>query len=243
LNFINGLIHGVRPGYTFTYETMEALRYHQHFTDVLVIGFGTGSFVETLLRDSNVERVTLVELNSALLTNLAKIPALKSVLDDPKLEIIIDDGRRYLIRNERQFDLVMIDPLRQTTANSNNLYSREFFETIDRSLSDSGIFLVWADEIPVVTNTLASVFPQLRLTVIDQGDHGFFLASRKGLSGPKRSLSDLLASYSQEERHNIIEVRSRLTPVPTDQLRFDREFPINEDLKPVNEYYLGRPTQ
>jgi spermidine synthase len=56
------------------------------------------------------------------------------ILDNPKVNTIIDDGRRFLLRTNKKFDLIAIDPVRTTTFYSNNLYSCQFFELVNEHL-------------------------------------------------------------------------------------------------------------
>ena len=163
VTFINGSAHGGRPGYAFYYETIEAMSRAPKLTNALVIGFGTGSLVETLLKSDEIKEVVLVELNRTLIANLRRLPLFDNMLNDPRLRLIIDDGRRYLINSEEKFDLITTDPLRTTTAYSNNLYSENFFRLIDKHLTPGGIYLAWQDEHHVVPKTLASVFPYIEM--------------------------------------------------------------------------------
>ena len=125
--FINGSAHGGRPNYRFHYETIEAMSRTPDAHKALVIGFGTGSIVETILKSAEIKQVVLVELNRTLIANLRKLPLLQHILSDPRVHLIIDDGRRYLIDSHEKFDLITTYPLRTTTAYSNNLYSESFF--------------------------------------------------------------------------------------------------------------------
>ena len=162
LTFINGSAHGGRPVYAFYYEIIEAMSWAQKLTNALVIGFGTGSLVETLLMSEEIKEVVLVELNSTLIANLRRLPLFDHMLSDPRVRLIIDDGRRYLLNNEEKFDLITTDPLRTTTAYSNNLYSENFFHLVDKHLNPGGVYLAWQDEHHVVPKTLASYSPILK---------------------------------------------------------------------------------
>lgn len=75
-NFINGVARGGRPIYSFYYETIEAMSRSPNLKTALVIGYGTGSIVETLLKSDGLKEIVLVEVNNTLLRNLRKIPFL-----------------------------------------------------------------------------------------------------------------------------------------------------------------------
>jgi predicted membrane-bound spermidine synthase len=231
-NWINGLGHGGRPGYGFYYEAIEGLSFARQVESVLIVGFGTGSITEMILKMNGVRKVTIVELNPALLKNLEKMPFFRGLLREDRVEVIIDDGRRFLLRTDERFDLIQIDALRATTAYSNNLYSRQFFELAGRHLNEGGVFMVWMDEYRVIPKTTLAAFDHVRV-------YDFFcLASNVAFVRNDEVQSELLADFSPEERETIATQGSYVGDE-----RFIEEitvgYDVNEDWKPVTEYYLG----
>ena len=231
-NYINGLGHGRRPGYGFYYEAIEGLSFARQVENVLIIGFGTGSTTEMMLKMNGVRKVTIVELNAALLRNLEKMPLFRELLHDDRVEVIIDDGRRWLLRTDERFDLIQIDALRATTAYSNNLYSRQFFQLAARHLNEGGVFMVWMDEFRVIPKTILAAFDHLRV-------YDFFcLASNVPFVRNDEVRRELLADFSPAERLKIATQGEYIGDE-----RFIEEitvgYDVNEDWKPVTEYYLG----
>ena len=231
-NYINGSGHGGRPIPIFYYESLAALGFSQKAENALIIGFGTGSFVETLALASDVASITLVELNNTLLKNLKKIPVLNRILTNEKLKIIIDDGRRYLLRTDKIFDIIMTDPLRSTTAYSNNLYSYEFFQIVKKHLSKGGVFVVWMDEYHVIPKTVINTFNHVR--IYDQ----FCIASDTPLLPNNNRINLVLNQFPKNFQKNIIR-SARYIADQKQSAPFVREYPMNRDFKPVCEYYLG----
>ena len=92
-----------------------------------------------ILKSEEIREVVLVELNRTLIANLHRLPLLDRILNDPRLHLVIDDGRRYLINSQEGFDLITTDPLRTTTA-CNNLYADSFFRLIATHLNPQGIW-------------------------------------------------------------------------------------------------------
>ena len=172
-NWINGLSHGNRPNPWYMGEAVEAFSFAPECRDVLVIGFGAGTFVETALNVNEVEHLTLVEINASVVENFSKIREFKQLLTDPRVSLVIDDGRRFLLRTDHTYDMILIDPMRTTASYSNNLYSREFFELVKRRLKPRGLFLAWTDDFWVFPHTLAGVFPKLRMYGFSE-ETGFF---------------------------------------------------------------------
>jgi hypothetical protein len=232
-NYINGLGHGGRPGYAFYYEALEALSYASRAKDILVIGYGTGSIAEVVAKSSETESITIVELSNTLMTNLKRINVFKTLLADERINVIIDDGRRFLLRSKEKYDLILIDALRTTTSHSNNVYSREFFDLVAKHLTDGGVFLVWMDEYRVIPNTVSSVFDHVRLY-----DY-FCLASNRAFSKNRQRAHDILMQYSTSDRERILKFEGAYVGDRAYIIRMVDGYPINQDWKPTTEYFLG----
>ena len=239
VNYINGLGHGYRPGYSYFNCANEAVRFTPRPEHVLIIGYGLGSTAEAFLKVDTLKQLTIVELSQTLMTNLKKIPLLKKQMSDPRVKLIIDDGRRmFLLRHKEKFDLIFMDPLRTTTAYSNNIYSQEFFRIIKQHLNDTGVFMVvLVDEYRVLPKTLTTVFPHVRLY------KQFCLASLRPLTPDEEQKARLLAAYTQPEREKMAEpLFAQFEHYIGDEhhiRKLTRGYPVNTDLKPVCEYYIG----
>ncbi len=240
-NWINGLSHGNRPNPWYMGEAVEAFSFAPECRDVLVIGFGAGTFVETALNVNEVEHLTLVEINASVVENFSKIREFKQLLTDPRVSLVIDDGRRFLLRTDHAYDMILIDPMRTTASYSNNLYSREFFELVKRRLKPRGLFLAWTDDFWVFPHTLAGVFPKLRMYGFSE-ETGFFLASNEPLVENDQRATAILAKYPPAMRQALRE---------DDDYMGDESYvredtagcPTSRDWKPVMEYYFWRELQ
>jgi spermidine synthase len=231
-NFINGVAHGGRPIYSFYYETIEAMSRSSDLERVLVIGYGTGSIVETLLKSDEVKEIVLVEVNGTLLRNLGKIPLFATMLRDPRVHLIVDDGRRYLFNTANRFDLITTDALWSFTAYSNNLYSQEFYRLVQTHLRPRGVYLAWYDEQHVIPKTLASVFSQVQMF------RSFSLAANTDLSINEGRRQRLLNQFSPAEQKSMLANGGYVG----DRSRIEhdaKDYPINREWEPWTEYYLG----
>jgi len=233
--YINGMPHGGRPHPQFFYEAIEALSHNRQIKNILIIGFGTGSTTETILQLNPKPKIRIVELSPVLIKNLTNISYLNTILSDDAVDLIYADGRKYLYNSGEQFDAIFMDPLFTTTSYSNNLYSKQFFELIRNHLTSQGVLMTWMDEYHIVPKTLCSVFP-----FVDQHDF-FCVTSNQELRQDSvykdelfnlfpKIYSDLLRIDS-EERHPLTKTRILENTV---------RYPINEDYKPVCEYFIGR---
>lgn len=232
-NFINGQGHGYRPGPLFYAEAIEGLTFAPSPRNVLVLGFGAGSGTEAALLSTDAIRVTVVELCSSVIGNMQKLPMFDRIFRDRRLHLVIDDGRRFLQRSDERFDVILMDPLRTTTAYSNNLHSRQFFSLAAKHLTPGGILMVGGvGECLVIPRTLAEEFPFVRSYL------SFTLASKYPMHQNQERLRAMLGSYSVEMQAAIWSLAQ--DPLEgRDLAKAIEGYPVNQDWMPVSEYYLG----
>lgn len=234
ITYINGMTHGGRPNSIFQYEVIETLSHKKDVKNVLIIGFGTGSTTETVLKLSPKPQITLVELNKTLIQNLSQVDTLNSLLVDENINLIYADARKYLYNNEEKFDAIFIDPLRSTTSFSNNLYSKQFFELINNRLNPGGVFMIWIDEYQIIPKTLSSVFSYINQYSV------FCVTSNQELKKNLLYKNELFANYPTHREKLLMIDRNEPNPIQKSKiLEMNAKYPINEDLKPRSEYYIG----
>ncbi|MGH8544619.1 MAG: hypothetical protein ACREX3_13525 [Gammaproteobacteria bacterium] len=119
------------------------LAFHEDPKSALVICFGMGTTFRSLMSwDIDVTAVELVpSVRDAFPFYFDDAEAL---MQDPRGEIVIDDGRRYLQRTGKTFDVITIDPPPPVqAAGSSLLYSTEFYRLIKSRLKRGGIVQQW----------------------------------------------------------------------------------------------------
>ncbi len=240
--YINGLPHGGRPDYFFAAETVEALNFAPSAENILIIGYGTGTITETALKSKRLKKLTLVELNSTLIKNLKRIKVFKRMLMDKKLKLVLDDGRRFLLRTKEKFDLILMDPLRSTTSYSNNLYSQEFFKLAGERLKKEGILMSWMDEGKVFPKTISSVFNYVNMYNLGRANNFLYIASNGIIRKDKRRTFGLVGGLTEKERMGISYFLGKFKYLGDKAYikEIAKGFKINKDKKPHCEYYLGR---
>jgi len=231
-NFINGSNHGSRPGYSYFYEAAEVFRYHPAPTSVFVLGFGAGSITEACVRNPLTKQVTMVEINATLMTNLKKIAEVRNIIDHPKVQNHIEDGRRFLLSDPTCYDAIFIDPLRMQTAYSNNIHSKDFFSLLKSRLKPGGILMVGGQEHPIKEATLMSVFKYVRCYAY------FMLGSDTPFEEKSASQQAFWNALSATEKEKILAESSFIADekLLRDELRF---YPVNSDWQPYTEYFLA----
>lgn len=167
-HFNDGIVMGLRPyGHTY-FQTINELSFSpkSEDLDILIIGFGGGTTVETILMLNNTNSITCVELSKSIIKTSMKFNEIRRILEDPRLNLVIDDGRRFLHSTNQTYDIILVnDPLRETRENSNNLYSKEFYELLQKHLSDKGIVGLFSSrEHDIYPNTIKNAFRYFEYT-------------------------------------------------------------------------------
>jgi spermidine synthase len=108
---------------------------------VLLIGLSSGSWAQVIANNPEVASLTVVEINPGYLTLIGNEPQVASLLTNPKVSIVIDDGRRWLRANPgRRFDAVVSNTTFHFRANATNLLTAEFVDLVKGHLKEGGVF-------------------------------------------------------------------------------------------------------
>lgn len=134
--------------------------FHPKPRHVLSIGLASGSWAQVLIHHPEIERLTVIEINPGYLPLLRQHEAVASLLDNPKLELVIDDGRRWLAAHpERRFDALVMNTTFHWRSQSTNLLSEEFLQLVRAHLHPGGIALLNTTGSAKVYRTALGVFP------------------------------------------------------------------------------------
>jgi spermidine synthase len=169
----------------FTYMLSGLARaYTTNLQSALCIGLGVGIVPMDLARRG--VQVDVVEINPAIVPVATKFFG----LEPDKLHITIDDGRHFLNRCQKQYDVVVLDAFLGDSSPS-HLLTREAFASIRKVLRPGGTLVInsFADLAPErdffttsLSKTLKAVFPGVRMHYSTTGA-AFFVASDHPLTG------------------------------------------------------------
>jgi spermidine synthase len=121
---------------------MSLALYHARPREVLMIGLATGAWAQVIVNNPELERLTIVEINPGYLSLIAKYPPVMTVLTNPKVEINIDDGRRWLNRHpNRKFDAIIQNTTWNSRPNVTNLLSAEYLRLAGSHLREGGVLM------------------------------------------------------------------------------------------------------
>jgi spermidine synthase len=134
--------------------------FHGKPRNVLMIGLSSGSWAQVIASNPAVESLTIIEINRGYLELIAEQPEVRSILRNPKIQIIEDDGRRWLGHHpEMRFDAVVVNTTFHFRANATNLLSLEYLKLVKQHLNPGGIFFYNTTGSQRVQRTACTVFP------------------------------------------------------------------------------------
>ncbi|HWO07884.1 MAG TPA: fused MFS/spermidine synthase, partial [Polyangiaceae bacterium] len=193
--------NGVRTLYTngkFQGNTgweMNAQRYFAHyptlftprFDHALVIGLGTGTTTGTMIAYP-WQSLEVVEISQSIV-NAARDyfgDVNHHALDDPRVHLVIADGRNHLMLTDRRYDLITIELSSIWFAGASSLYNSEFYDLVAQRLAPGGVLQQWVQlhhvserDFATILHTIRTHFPHMALYY--GGGQGIVVASLEPL--------------------------------------------------------------
>ena len=107
---------------------------------VLMIGLSSGSWGRVITSLPGMTQLDIVEINSAYVDLVSKTPEVQGLLQDSRVNIHIDDGRRWLNLSPEQYDVIIMNTTWHWKSYTSALLSSDFHNIIKQKLRDQGIF-------------------------------------------------------------------------------------------------------
>ena len=127
---------------------------------LLMIGLASGSWGQVLANHPQVESFDVVEINPGYLQLIPQYPVVRSFLQNPKVHIYIDDGRRWLTAHPRErYDAIICNSTYFWRDHATGLLSIEFLKLIQGHLNSGGIYYFNTTESAEVISTALHIFP------------------------------------------------------------------------------------
>lgn len=117
---------------------------HPEPRNVFVLGTGSGMTLGATSVHPAVERLTLAEIEPAVL-GVARTFARYNhdVLDDPRLRVEFNDGRNFLLTTRERFDVITADPIHPWFSGAGYLYTKQYFDLAASRLAPGGVMCQW----------------------------------------------------------------------------------------------------
>ena len=199
----------------------------------LFVGGGSFSIPKALKSQHPEASVTVVEIDPAVVETGYEWFALG---DGPKIDVVSEDARRYLVSDNRTYDYIYLDAyngIRQVPA---HLVTKEFFALVQEHLNEQGVLMInlighveqpYSGVFDAVYTTLSEIFDTVEVYVSSEGEQlleevmnltivaGNASLQQIELSGHESDdqLSDLLSGLVSQDTYD-----GRVAPVLTDSL-------------------------
>jgi spermidine synthase len=132
---------------------------HRQVRTAAVIGLGTGSTAGWLGAAPGIERVDVVEIEPSIV-RVAELctPVNHDVLRNPKVNVVIGDGREFLLAKGDKYDVISSEPSNPYRAGIANLFTSEFYRACDSRLNRGGLFVQFLQAYEVDSTTIATIY-------------------------------------------------------------------------------------
>ena len=191
---------------------------------VLVIGFASGVTVGAVARHADVEQIDAVEIEPGIVAASHFFDGVNGrPLEDPRVRVILDDGRTYLSGTRERYDVIISEPSNPWLSGVSNLFTREFFAAAHGALTEQGRLLQWihlyAMEPRAFQSILAALRQQFKYVYGFANTHGFadllLLATNdpltraqlprwESLPGPVRSDLQRVGNFSTSDLWSLL---------------------------------------
>ncbi len=133
----------------------------------LFMCFGSGVTAGTLAQTS-LKRIDAVEIAPDVLKAAPLFAELNyNVIENPKMNFIIDDGRNYLLTSREQYDVITFEPMPLALAGVSAFYTEEYYRLCRERLAPRGLVSQWVpmhalhpDIVRSLVATFAVSFPE-----------------------------------------------------------------------------------
>jgi spermidine synthase len=156
---------------------------HDQPAQVAIIGLGSGVTAGAALTHP-VSRVDVMEISPEVVEASSFFAAEnREALEDPRLRLIVGDGRSHLQLSRDRYDVIVSEPSNPWIAGVAALFTREFFEAARARLAPGGVLCQWANayniseaDLRAIVGTFHAVFPHGTVWLVG-GDDVLLLAS------------------------------------------------------------------
>mgnify|MGYP001637979354 FL=1 len=134
---------------------------------VLIIGGGDGGMLREVAKHGSVEHITMVEIDGTVVDMCKEFLPNHSngAYDDPRLNLVIDDGMRFVATTTEKFDVIISDST-DPIGPGEVLFSENFYQACHRCLNEGGILVtqngtpfMQIEEVKTTAGRLRSLFP------------------------------------------------------------------------------------
>jgi spermidine synthase len=126
--------------------------------NAVVIGLGAGITAGSVTLSDAVKRVSVIELEPKVVHSARAFAKYNhDPMANPKVRLIIDDGRHFIAASREKFGVITSDPIDPWMAGAAALYTAEHFKQCRNHLTEGGVFMQWLGLYQLDKNGLKSI--------------------------------------------------------------------------------------
>ena len=227
---------------------------HENPARVLVIGAGSGTTCGAALAHPELESLCCVEISPGVVEASRFFADYnRRYWEDPRTEIVVDDGRNFLFRSKEKWDVITSEPSNPWIAGIGNLYTEEFYGNCRERLEPGGIICQWIHLYEMEKSVLKTILITFRKAFPHAIAFGSIEDTDLLLIGSEEKLSVDFEAFARRMKYDKVAadlkrigISSLFTMLSTQifdtrgMQRWAGIGPINSDNFPVVEYRAPR---
>lgn len=161
------LLGTVQTSYVQQMQGHLGMFYNPGAKRAVVLGSGYGITAGALGLYPTVERVDAVEIVPGMVEAADLfMPYNLGYHRNPKIEVVVDDGRHYLTRSDDRYDIISVNVSDAHLPGASGLFHREFYAVAKERLNEGGVVIqhAFGVDLAIVLATLRDAFPHLAIS-------------------------------------------------------------------------------
>ena len=208
----------------------------------IAVGLGAGITAGSVTLSDAVKRVSVIELEPKVEHSARAFARYNhDLMDNPKLHLVIDDGRHYIASSREKFGIITSDCVDPWMAGAAALFTSEYFRQCRNHLTDGGVFIQWLplyeqdkDGLKSILAAFVEAFPEgdIWLTPVDALLVGSTRKITIDVAALKKKISNQPALASELQSASLPDVEHLLAQYlcSSESLKeFLRGSPVNRD--------------
>jgi len=135
---------------------------HPSPAEVLIIGGGDCGALTEVMKHPEVKHCLMCELDKMVVeTSKKHLPELCAGLDDPRAELVFQDGKKFIEETDRKSDVIILD-LSDPVGPAADLFQKAFHRKVFERLNDDGILVAQSESPFYNKRTVRSLYANLK---------------------------------------------------------------------------------
>lgn len=217
-------------------------------TKAATVGFGTGGTSYSMLLHGG--QVSALEIEQKVVDANYLFHELNfNCITDPRLRVVLDDARNYLLATDEKFDVIVTDCTNLTYKRNASLYTVDYFQIMKNRLRENGVAAAWVpfaglafDDLRVVIASFRSAYPHTTIWYFSQHPTHFLVLVgttervRLDIGSLRRRMQPAVQDLKAMDVYNEYAVASMLLLGEEDVARLTDGVPLHTDDHPILEF-------